>query len=878
MTLLSERVTLNPVTENPALAPLDLMGVDRSWGIYVLEQDYTPPELETQDAGGADTDGDPVVASRYKNRIITTRVRIFEPEDPASTSLVTNPCAALAATSWAGVSLLAGPTRVLPANTPIGKGIDTAVEAKTDAAADYLYHDTINVTNAKTYRASVYVQLSALTATGIRIVVYNAAGAAKKAEGTTYSTVNVTAAGWARLDVSFVADATAAWRVGVEQVGAGAATFIVTGLLVEESAVLTPYFSGDVPGCEWTGARHASTSTRPAPDGTRFSRIYNDLMNQLDRVKRLKTGTLRRVAPGCQPGTFDLRAAHITDAPQDRMLQAKRAELAFAFEADPGLRTPEVQIGGTREELTLPALIFNAEGVPGDLPGLGRLLIEEKQAQNQQTAWWGAQHDTYSASANAELFYQAESRTLLGAATKVEGPLGASGAGTNTLKLKLANAWQAIFSTQATGGGEHLSHVGSYRVVARVYRFQSLGTFSAKWQWATGDFAAVTTNDEDEVKLAPEEAALKWSLLDLGIVNIPEVPTGTTQRWEGRLLVKSTVPGDDVYVDYFLLIPVETASGKTEASPTLPAPSSFLVQDDYDQAAGALTGKAPAVGAGTYTLAGDAVGYTVGSGVITRTEKADAEGVGAYGIAGTTELANLAFRIFCWGEYADINFGAAALGGFVRYTDVNNHIKVVMQKVAVTTYTARWQVLLIKKKAGVSTTIGIIYLPEVLRVGAGPIGWITCRVTAAGEWRMWWNGTPTFATITVAGQDTDFNEAGTLKTGKVGVYDEWTAAAAPATRTFDHLEAWAPASNAAIFASRQLEVRSDQIRRQDSAGVTWGTPSYQGQYCTIPPAGPEKGITRILVKDSRDPRNDAGIDDIAAKLFVQPRYLIAPPT
>jgi hypothetical protein len=44
----------------------------------------------------------------------------------------------------------------------------------------------------------------------------------------------------------------------------GSGTYYVTGVMVEKSSVLTPYFDGTYPDCAWTGAANASTSTRAA--------------------------------------------------------------------------------------------------------------------------------------------------------------------------------------------------------------------------------------------------------------------------------------------------------------------------------------------------------------------------------------------------------------------------------------------------------------------------------------------------------------------------------------------------------------------------------------------------------------------------------------
>src|SRR4051794_29098852 len=100
MPSLAERVTINPATEDPTLQALDLAGWDRSWGLYLLEHNYPPPELDVLHSSSADTEGDPVVSARYLNRTITAKVRVFEPEDAAAANLVPNPNFETNLTGW----------------------------------------------------------------------------------------------------------------------------------------------------------------------------------------------------------------------------------------------------------------------------------------------------------------------------------------------------------------------------------------------------------------------------------------------------------------------------------------------------------------------------------------------------------------------------------------------------------------------------------------------------------------------------------------------------------------------------------------------------------------------------------------------------------
>lgn len=879
MAIVAERVTLSPISEDPTLAPLDFVGLDPSWGIYLLGHEYPAPEVVTQTAGSADTEGDPVVQNKYGNRTISVKLRLVEPEDPAGTNLATNPVAALGTTSWGGVSLVSGPTRVSdPLYATPGIGVDAAIAAGTNAAADYVYHD-VAVTNGKTYRASIYCALGpGMTATGARMVIYNAAGAIKKATGAVTATgiLGADGAGWARLDVSFTADATATWRVGLEQVGAGAATIYAIGVMVEESANLNAFFYGDTPGCDWSGERHASTSTRPAPDGTRFSRIYRDVMRQLDVVNRRTAGTLRRIAPAFKPSTYDLINAKVLEAPQDISLGMKRAEVTLGFDAQPGGRTAEVLIA-TAEEKTLPSLALLAKAVPGDMLALGRLVLTDLQGQGQRAAWWGAQQRYYSSAVTAEPFYEAETRTPLGS-TATAALAGASGGGNNTLlQGSLVNAYQGIMSTQASGGGTHLSQVGTYRVLVRLWRpTGNSGEVSLKLAWRAGDFVNVTENDEDEVRYGKDDREGVFTIADLGLVTLPKAPAGTTQRWEGRVLAKSTVTGDDIYVDWLMLVPTEEGSGSSFTSTAIPEPTSINAFDAFVQTAGALSGKAAGIG-GNWSGAGDADDFTINTSLqcAQRTALSDVAGTPRYAILGTGVYSDIVHRLRVTTDNKSYD-GALSFGSLARYIDINNWVVLLLAREASEAWPGvnanRYYVQLWKKVAGVKSLVSSMTMSgSAVVIGTPVVANLELILLSNGDWRYGFDGE-----IRRSGNEADFNTTGALKEGKVGMFDERTNASAE-TRSYDNLESWVPPLDQVVFANRSLEIRDNQVRREDAAGATWGGLPYEGNYLMVPPAGGEQAVTRLVAKLSRNVDNDSGIDDVKGQLYVQPRYLEMPP-
>jgi len=860
MSIVAERVTLDPIEEDASLQPLDVVGTDPSWGIYLLTHDYPAPKPETIHSSSADTEGEAVVSTKYGNRNLSLRLRIFEPSDPASTSLVTNPLAALAATTWAGKELSAGPTRVeVPTNVP-RIGTDTAIEAATAASGSYVYHDTINVTNGKTYRASIYVQLRALSATGVRIVVYNAAGAAKKAEGTTYSTVDTTTSGWVRLDVSFKADATAAWRVGVEQVGAGAATVRVTGLLVEASETLTAFFCGDTPGCDWSGGRHESTSTRPAPDGTRFSRIYRDALARVDRVKRTKRGTLRRIAPGFSPITYDLRVAEVTEAPQDLGIGMKRAEIALGYEALPGGRGPEVQIGGNYEETTLPALVFTAKDVPGDMPALGRLVLEDRSGSNQQIARWGFQSESYDAATTARLYYEAEELTLIGTAAKAA-QAGASG-GNVVTSPGLVSSFQPIIGLKLSSG-EYLTHAGTYRVLARTYRPEAnSGEVSLMLAYAQGTFSSATENTP--AVAAPNDRENTFTIVDLGLVTL------TGEKWEGFIFGASSFNGDKVSIDSIMLIPVDEGSGVLEIADAKVVPSLLSMADAFTGTAeGNVTGKSAELGGVYEAMPGsDTTDFQITTHQLWRSATSDTgtKPFPGRGIGTPLQFTDVAVSSDFYFPDEGPDFGHV-----VSYVDSKHFVAIMLYSLGL----GRWNVYL-------TFPDGSVEGPEV-NLNLGPE-----NSPLAGRLISVVRGSVVSAYIEISGvsplkrlwtiEDTE-GMAG--KKGKVFFYDQQEGPEG-LVRKYDNLKIWVPAFDpavdAAVFANQKAEVQSNLVRRRSDDGQVWGSIPYSGDHLLLPPAGREKTVSRFIAKLSRFPDSDPVIDDVRANLYVTPRYLQAPPT
>jgi hypothetical protein len=157
---------------------------------------------------------------------------------------------------------------------------------------------------------------------------------------------------------------------------------------------------------------------------------------------------------------------------------------------------------------------------------------------------------------------------------------------------------------------------------------------------------------------------------------------------------------------------------------------------------------------------------------------------------------------------------------------------------------------------------------------AGSWAQITATISSNGQYIVLCNNV-----IRITGSNAALATGGALATGKTGIYDVCQSSGYQ-TRSFDAFWSAAAPSDAAIFASQSLELRSSGVYREDSGGTIWTPPSsYEGDFPLIPPAGKESRSLRTIVKASRNGPGigaDSAIDDLSFRATVTPRYLVLP--
>jgi hypothetical protein len=309
---------------------------------------------------------------------------------------------------------------------------------------------------------------------------------------------------------------------------------------------------------------------------------------------RREGGTLKRTMKNGDVRIYDIVAGDTWVPVYDfDYYIANVTAVEMVIPARPYSRGVEVDLGDN-VETTLPALVFTDTGVTGDAPGLGRLVIDNDSTDAQGFIVWGIQSRYYSSASTAALFYQAESCAMVSAAVAV-GAAGASGAGSNVARnTSLAggpSSWTGMTYIGASATAQ--THVGDFRVFVRVYApSANTGTVSLRVQYQQIIGGGFTYTDS--VALASSGAAVEdnWLLVDLGQITLPVARLGT-QSWVGSIQAQSTVAGDDLDLDWIMLVPINEGSGQALNVTTHPAPASGHSQIAYH-------GAFSAASAGTY--------------------------------------------------------------------------------------------------------------------------------------------------------------------------------------------------------------------------------------------------------------------------------------
>lgn len=297
-------------------------------------------------------------------------------------------------------------------------------------------------------------------------------------------------------------------------------------------------------------------------------------------------GTLKRTLKNGDVRIYDVVASDGWDPVYDlKYYLGDLVEVSMTLPARPFSRGVEVALSD-HAETSLPVLIFTEASIPGDVHALGRLLIDEDQSERQETVFWGIQSRYYDSASTAALFFQGESLSLDGSGAVATGPSGASGGASNNTMANLSLATSlASFAVLDNG-----THTGTFRLFARV-QVAGAGDKSMAAQWTLRGNSEI----QNGTVTIPGGMNGSWLIADLGLI-AAGAPLKGSQHLTIKVTAASTNAGDDIYLDWITLLPVEEGSGEAgtpTTSSTFPLINNGHLEVRHD---GVLSGDA----VGTY--------------------------------------------------------------------------------------------------------------------------------------------------------------------------------------------------------------------------------------------------------------------------------------
>lgn len=512
---------------------------------------------------------------------------------------------------------------------------------------------------------------------------------------------------------------------------------------------------------------------------------------------------------------------------------------------------------------TEPVVTLEVSNVPGDVPAEVRAIVTDGASQARRTVRVGLESRYYPTSSPPALLIDSASLVTTGysgTASTVTGAYSANG-----------TVYSGALYSSATAlcGLGNLSHVGTFRVFARVYvscPLADMAWIRLSWQEGSGPMRS-------NAWVTPPANLNVFAEVDLGVVTIPERVLGT-QLWTGQIeAYLSTSPElfSTVDIDYLYLIPLGEGYGQA-LGPYNYTPGTITASSTLDGTLAAALGGTAAELGGNWTTAGvPATDFAFAADGVSRTTAASEAFPGRYGTLATVKTA----------------------------TDVAVDVKIVIG-----TYAPPQQMLL-ARFVNSSNFLFLEYLPSTTSTSAQlsintRIAGVTAVLASSGAWIL----TAQWATMrlvvfpsgTVHGymyleDGTEYLHlsasssalftGGTLDDGTVGIAD-YNPSVNAYTRLFrNFVVATPPAEPIACNSAQSIEFRTDDILREDSTGTYWGPPPQaRAGLRGLPPAGTRLRKSRVAVVARRNDvtvtQDDQIADATAVQMVFTPRYLYAP--
>jgi hypothetical protein len=413
---------------------------------------------------------------------------------------------------------------------------------------------------------------------------------------------------------------------------------------------------------------------------------------------------------------------------------------------------------------------------------------------------------------------------------------------------------------------EALDHAGTYRAWARV-RTTSPTPPQLRLVWDVADLTLPELNDPVAIP-----AAGSFYLVDLGEVRLDKPAVGP-HRWRGMIQAKGAAGGENVQIDKLYLVDA------SEFSAALAAPivlsdgfTDHPGRDEFNQTAGALSGKAAARG-GNWATSGVATDFQCSGSPdfnVTRTggsaEASSRRALLAVGLGGDVGV-QADFTLGIPSGSTDTRVRLLARAAAASDTsDVVAELRVVFGQLSYAIYNA----------AGLmySSALNPSPLTSLLPGAAGSITMALLVFAAPNLWALFAGAPGSSLALLSAGP------LGVAPPASSGAgFAQWRGNTGSQQVTIDNFMAWVPPSDAVAFAARSAQMTTDGHFRQDASGAAYGPVSDPiGDIPRIPVSGLEGRPVEVFLRPSRgdlDQVPDAGLDPVTGQIFYRPSWLFA---
>lgn len=561
--------------------------------------------------------------------------------------------------------------------------------------------------------------------------------------------------------------------------------------------------------------------------------------------------------------TFDVLSAQITDLPVDweNGWLAFAPTITVAMKAKPYWRGEETLTSTTSS--STPFVTAELVNNSGDVPALGRLIVTDTATQSRRHVEWGLEGPlTYNAATS--LLIDSDDMVTSGfggTATTQSGAYDPNASGNSVVGITARTAVAAM------AGVGNLSHVGAFKVKARVYSDAS--TLSVRLSWRAAD-GPMSSNS-----WATHAGGSTWRELDLGTITIPAVLTGT-QRWTGQVEVKTSTGTATVRVDYLELIPTTCGYGKARGIYAYAAGPLSGLDDFASTTAGSNLNTRTAVLGGSWATSGSTTDFQfsddLGGEQLKRSTTSDAGY--RFAVLGSSNYTDMQVESLVRQTSTPSTSSRLELGVIARWVDSSNYVRGTFAKSMPSLGIVLRELILTHVVAGVATST-----TAVLPASLGSNAYYTIRLTAFSSGRAVLSLLNEYATTTHATVETSSSAlatGGALDDGKPGLIDA-NPNLDPITRYYDNVTVSTPPAEAvAVYSGQSIEFRHDDTIREDSTGTYYGRPqSYRGSRFLVP-----VGTSRVLVKARRNDVETAADDNVTDATQIQvgvtPRGLVVP--